>query len=258
MSIGPIGMDLGLQGKVAIVTGAAGGIGRAAAQAFARAGAKVLAVDKDSTKLDQTIEALQGGHHGLAIDLTQSGAGERVVETATDQFGSVDVLAHIAGVIRRRYTISQVTEEDWDVQLDTNLKASFFLCRAAAEQMRNQGRGGRIVTLSSQAWWSGGFGGSLVYAASKGGIVSLTRGLARTYGSAGITVNSVAPGLVRTPMVTGDDFSKETMQDLVRSTPLGRIAEPEEIASVILFLASTQASFVSGATINVSGGLLMY
>lgn len=250
--------DLGLRDKVVVVTGAAGGIGGAGVEAFARAGARILAVDKDSTKLDQVLQSTPGAHRALGVDLTDARSADEIVRAAISEFGGIDVLAHIAGVIRRRYSISDVTVEDWDAQLDTNLKASFFLCREVAEQMRKQGRGGRIITLSSQAWWTGGFGGSLVYAASKGGLVSLTRGLARTYGPSGITVNSVSPGLVRTPMVISNEFSSDTMRDLIATTPLGRIAEPEEIANVVVFLASAQASFISGATVNVSGGLLMY
>ena len=158
---------------------------------------------------------------------------------------------------RRRNNIDDVSEDDWDFQLDTNLKTTFFLCRAAARAMREQGRGGRIITFTSQAWWTGGFGGSVVYAASKGGIVSMTRGMARSYGPYGITVNTVAPGQVITPMLM-DGLSEETFQAMNRATPLGRAAEPHEIAGTVVFLASDHAAFISGATINITGGFLMY
>ena len=150
-----------------------------------------------------------------------------------------------------------MTEADWDLQLDLNLKGAFFLCRTVANAMRAQGTGGRIITFTSQGWWTGGFGGSVVYAASKGGIVTMTRGLARTYGPDGITVNSVAPGLVDTPMLM-DDLPEETFLALTKATPLGRVATPEELAGTVVFLASRHATFISGATINVSGGFLMY
>lgn len=250
--------DPGLTGKVVVITGAVGGIGSAAAKLFAQNGSLVVAVDRSQTAIDALLEGLGPGHLGLAIDLVESGAPQRIVEAAVGQFGAIDVLAQVAAVLRRRHHITEVTEDDWDTQLDINLKSSFFLCRAVAERMVKQGSGGRVITFSSQGWWSGGYGGSVVYAASKGGVVSMTRGLARTYGAHGITVNAVAPGLVRTPMLLDGSMSEESLQRLIDDTPLGRLAEPEEVANVILFLASKQASFVSGATINVSGGLLMY
>jgi NAD(P)-dependent dehydrogenase (short-subunit alcohol dehydrogenase family) len=133
----------------------------------------------------------------------------------------------------------------------------FFLCRAAGRAMIEQGQGGRIVTFTSQGWWTGGFGGSVVYAASKGGIVSVTRGLARTFGPHGITVNAVSPAQVDTPMLmTG--LRPEVLEGMLKQTPLGRIAEPEEIAGTVVFLASQHAGYNTGATINISGGFLMY
>jgi NAD(P)-dependent dehydrogenase (short-subunit alcohol dehydrogenase family) len=160
-------------------------------------------------------------------------------------------------VLRRRNDLEEVTEEDWDVQLDTNLKAGFFLNRAAARIMREQGRGGRIVNFTSQGWWTGGFGGSVVYSASKGGIVSMTRGLARTFAPDGITVNAVSPGAVDTPMLRGG-LSDEQLAAHVAAVPMGRMASPEELAGTVVFLASRHASYITGATINVSGGWLMY
>jgi NAD(P)-dependent dehydrogenase (short-subunit alcohol dehydrogenase family) len=123
--------------------------------------------------------------------------------------------------------------------------------------MVEQGDGGRIIAFTSQGWQTGGFGGSVAYAASKGGIVSMTRGMARTYGPHGITVNTVSPGLVETPMLT-DGLSDEVYDSLKRQTPLGRVAEPHELAGTVVFLASRHAGYISGATINVSGGFLMY
>ena len=123
--------------------------------------------------------------------------------------------------------------------------------------MVEQGAGGRIIAFTSQGWQTGGFGGSVAYAASKGGIVSMTRGLARTYGPHDITVNTVSPGLVETPMLT-DGLSDEVYESLKRQTPLGRVAEPHELAGTVVFLASRHAGYISGATINVSGGFLMY
>src|SRR5436190_972570 len=162
---------------------------------------------------------------------------EALLRRALDTFGRLDALAHLAGVIVRRADLDEVTEADWDTQLDVNLKASFFLNRAAARLFREQGRGGRIVNFTSQAWWTGGFGGSVVYAASKGGIVSMSRGLARTYASHGITVNTVAPGAADTAMFSGNQ-SPEQIESFVRGIPLGRIAAPEELVGAVLFLCS--------------------
>ena len=248
----------GLEGKGVIVTGAAGGIGRKVAEAFATTGARVMAVDLTQDGVDAVVAGLEGrGHVAVGTDLRDLAGHDLLMARARAELGSLDVLAHLAAVLRRLNNIDDVGEDDWDFQLDTNLKATFFLCRAAARAMREQGRGGRIITFTSQAWWTGGFGGSVVYAASKGGIVSMTRGMARSYGPYGITVNTVAPGQVITPMLM-DGLSEETFQAMNRATPLGRAAEPHEIAGAVVFLASDHAAFISGATINITGGFLMY
>jgi NAD(P)-dependent dehydrogenase (short-subunit alcohol dehydrogenase family) len=248
----------GLEGKGVVVTGAAGGIGAAVARAFATSGARVLAVDLDEARLDELLPSLTGtGHSRLAWDLRDVAGHDELVERARDALGGIYALANLAAVLRRRYSIDEVTEEDWDVQHDINLKAAFFLCRAVGRAMIAAGEGGRIVTFTSQSWWTGGFGGAVVYAASKGGIVSMTRGLARTFGPHGITVNAVSPGQVRTPMLmTG--LQPEVLESMRAQTPLGYVAEPEELAGTVVFLASQHARYITGATINVSGGFLMY
>ena len=248
----------GLEGKGVMVTGAAGGIGREVARAFSTTGARVMLVDREQEAADRVLAELEGGGHvAVAADLTRFSAHEGLIRRARDELGSLYVLAHLAAVLRRRKTVDEVTEEDWDFQIDTNLKAAFFLCRAAARAMVEQGRGGRIITFTSQGWWTGGFGGSVVYAASKGGITSMTRGLARTYGPHQITVNAVSPGQARTPMLM-DGLDPAVLESMTKATPLGRVAEPEEIAGTVVFLASDHARFITGATVNISGGFLMY
>ncbi|HLI14801.1 MAG TPA: SDR family NAD(P)-dependent oxidoreductase [Acidimicrobiales bacterium] len=251
-------LGAGLESRAVIVTGAAGGIGREVAKAFAAAGAKVLAVDRPGADAGGLLESLEGTDHRYrAVDLGDLSTHDALVAEARSAFGELYALVHLAAVLRRQQHLSDVREEDWDFQVDTNLKATFFLCRAAAEAMVEQGRGGRIITFTSQGWWTGGFGGSVVYNATKGGIVTMTRGMARTYGPHEITCNSIAPGQVRTPMLlTG--LSDEVLETMTRATPLGRIAEPEEIAGVAVFLASRHAAFITGATINITGGFLMY
>ena len=248
----------GLEGQGVIVTGAAGGIGRATAEAFATAGARVMAVDLRQAAADEVVEGMEGdGHIAVGLDLRDLDAHGALIARAYDELGSLKALAHLAAVLARRDSVAEVTEADWDFQLDTNLKASFFLCRAAADAMIEAGGGGSITLFSSQGWWTGGFGGSVVYCASKGGIVSMTRGLARTYGPHQIRVNAIAPGLVDTPMLM-DDLEPEVFEALKAATPLKRVAAPSELGGVVVFLAGDHASYVSGATLNVSGGFLMY
>lgn len=249
----------GLEGKGVVVTGAAGGIGREVVKGFAAAGARVCAVDLELAATQALLDGLDEPERHLAVaaDLADLAGHESLLRRVIDELGRFDVLAHLAAVLRRRFTVDDVSEDDWDAQLDTNLKAAFFLHRTAARLMKEQGRGGRIVNFSSQGWATGGFGGSVAYAASKGGIVSMTRGLARTYAADGITVNSVSPGGVDTPMMRGGQ-TDEQLAEFVKMIPLGRLAGPRELAGPVVFLASDHASYITGAVINVSGGQLMY
>ena len=248
----------GLEGRGVIVTGAAGGIGRAVTEAFAATGARVMAVDLRQEAVDEVVAGLEGtGHVAVAADLADLAGHDALIRRAREELGGLYVLANLAAVLRRRDSLAEVTEEDFDLQLGVNLKAAFFLCRAAGAAMIEQGRGGRIITFSSQGWWTGGFGGSVVYAASKGAVTTMTRGLARTFGPHGITVNTVSPGQVNTPMLmTG--LAPEVYETMKKETPLGYVAEPEELAGPVVFLASDHAKYITGATLNVSGGFLMY
>ncbi len=255
---GGLRLGAGLDGKGVLVTGAAGGIGRAMAEAFAACGARVCAADLDGDAARALVTSLpdSGRHLAIAVDLTDLGRHESLLDQAQERLGGVNALVHAAAVLRRR-PISEITEHDWNLHVDTNLKASFFLNRAVAERMKARGRGGRIINITSAGWWSGGTHGSTVYAATKGGLVSMSRGLARQYGPDGILVNCIAPGLVDTSMLRGG-LTDEDLAALVRACPLGRMAAPAEIATVAVFLASEHASYVTGATINVTGGSLMY
>ena len=248
----------GLEGRGVILTGATGGIGSAVATGFAAAGAKVLAVDLIQGRLDEVVGGLEGsGHLGVAADLRDIGSHEALVQRAVAEFGEVYVLANLAAVLRRRGSLDEVTEDDWDFQHDINVKSAFFLARTAGNAMIAAGKGGRIILFSSQGWWTGGFGGSVAYASSKGGVTTMCRGLARTYGPHQITVNCVSPGQVHTPMLmTG--LAPEVYEAMKRQTPLGYVAEPEEIAGPVVFLASDHAKYITGSTLNVSGGFLMY
>jgi NAD(P)-dependent dehydrogenase (short-subunit alcohol dehydrogenase family) len=251
-------LGAGLEGKGVIVTGAAGGIGKAVAQAFSTTGARVMAVDLDQARVDEVVATFEGsGHVGVAADLRDMSSHAPLVERAQRELGNLYVLSNLAAVLRRRGSLDEVTEDDWDFQHDVNLKAAFFLARTAGNAMIAQGQGGRIILFSSQGWWTGGFGGSVAYAATKGGVTSMCRGLARTFGPHRITVNCVSPGQVHTPMLmTG--LAPEVYEAMKKQTPLGYVAEPEEIAGPVVFLASEHAKYITGSTINASGGFLMY
>jgi NAD(P)-dependent dehydrogenase (short-subunit alcohol dehydrogenase family) len=248
----------GLEGKGVIVTGAAGGIGREVALAFAKVGARVAAVDINAAGVNELIAGMEGGPHlAQSVDLRDLGSHEPLVAEVLEKFGRIDVLVNAAAILIRRANVDEVTEEDWDLQHDINLKAGFFLNRAMGRALKAQGRGGRIINFTSQGWWSGGFGGSVVYAATKGGIVSMTRGLARTYAKDRITVNAVSPGAADTAMLRSG-LSEDQLAQQIAQIPIGYMAQPSELAGTVLFLASDHAGYITGATINVSGGWLMY
>jgi len=248
----------GLEGKSVLVTGGTGGIGREVCLAFAAAGSRVAIVDLDQPRVDAVLAELEGGPHlGIAYDLKPVGGHPALIEKVVGEFGRLDVLVQTAAVLIRRPSVFEVSEADWDMQHDVNLKASFFMCQAAARTMKEQGSGGRIVNFTSQGWQSGGFGGSVAYAASKGGIVAMTRGLARSLAKDGITVNAVSPGAADTAMMRSG-MDDAALSATVAQIPLGYMAAPSELAGTVLFLASNHAGYITGATINVSGGWLMY
>jgi NAD(P)-dependent dehydrogenase (short-subunit alcohol dehydrogenase family) len=253
------GWTLGLEGRGVVLTGGVGDIGREVAKTFALAGARVAVVDRDVAECEEVVAGLPSPdrHLALGTDLREVGEHDQLFRNTETAFGRVDVLAHLAAVLRRRVTIDEVTEQDWDDQVDLNLKATFFLNRAAIRYFKERSVPGRIINFSSQGWWTGGYGGSIVYNATKGGIVSMTRGLARSVGPEGITVNAVAPGGVDTAMMRSG-MTDAQLDAFTEMIPLGRLGTPAEMAGVVAFLASDHASFITGATINVSGGQLMY
>lgn len=248
----------GLENKVVVVTGASSGIGRATALLFERVGARVCATAQDEEGLETLAKEMQDSsrHLYLAVDIEKSKDCEGIITRTFDHFGEVLVLAHVAGALRRK-PLYDVTEEDWDYQLNVNLRAGFFLNRAAGRAMIERKIPGRIINFTSTSWMMGPLYGSDAYVAAKGGVVSMSRGFARQFGPHGIRVNVVAPGQVNTPMQHVDN-SPELVAATAAASPLGRMGEPDELARVTVFLASDNASFIHGATINVSGGTLLY
>lgn len=249
--------DSGLVGRVVIVTGAAGGIGSAVCRALAECGAIVAGVDRPDSTLARTMAGLPGtGHVAIEEDLSRVASHGVIIDTAK-KAGTIVGLAHIAAVILRNNDLYSITEEEWDIQFDVNVKATFFLNRAFAEELRSTGSRGSIVNFASQGWWTGGIGNSIPYSASKGSVVSLTRGLAKTLAPDGIRVNAVAPGAVETAMMR-DGLSDAARSAFVDTVPMGRVADPDELAGAVLYLLSDSSSYVTGTVLNVSGGQLIY
>ena len=249
--------DSGLEGGVVIVTGAAGGIGSAVCRALADAGAIVAGVDRPGAPLAAVIDALPGsGHVSIEADLSRIDSHATIL-SAAGAAGTIVGLAHVAAVILRNNDLYSITEEEWDLQFAVNVKATFFLNRALAAAWREAGTGGSIVNFASQGWWTGGIGNSIPYSATKGAVVSLTRGLAKTLAGDGIRVNAIAPGAVDTMMMR-EGLSDEARAAFIGTVPLGRIAEADELSGAVLYLLSHASTYVTGTTLNVSGGQLIY
>lgn len=246
-------MELELQGRAALITGGGRGIGAAVARTLSREGCAVALVDYGAYPDAEAVaaELCAQGQRALAIraDVTDLAAADAAVATAIRTFGRLDILVSNAG-ISRDGVVWKLSEQAWDEVLAVNLKGAFAYCRAVAPVFRAQ-RSGRVVTVASINGLRGKFG-QANYAASKAGVVALTKTVARELGSAGVTVNCVAPGMVRTEMTA--ILSDEIMQRAEHETVLGRVADPEDVAAVIAFLCSGRARHVTGTVIKVDGG----
>jgi NAD(P)-dependent dehydrogenase (short-subunit alcohol dehydrogenase family) len=246
-------MSSGLAGKVAIVTGAASGIGLECAAALARAGARVACADLDGSAAERAATRLGGDAIGIRVDVTRAEDCARLVEETTGRLGGLDVLVTSAGVFHAT-PFDQITAEEWDRIQAVNLKGTFLACQAALRVMVPNGRG-RIVTIASLGGQTGGLAAGASYAASKAGVVALTKSIARYAGPHGVTANTVNPGVIATPMTAA--WPPEVAERVIAQTPLARMGTAQEVASVVCMLASDATSFVHGAHIDVNGGLLM-
>lgn len=244
----------GLSGKVAVVTGAAGGIARATTLAMAREGARLVLADIDDSGLRGLEDELaQAGVAVVAVraDVTDEEGAGRVVERALAEHGALDVLANVVGGSRPGKTVAELTLGEWRQTVDFNLTSTFLMCRAAIPAMKAVG-GGAIVNVASGAGLHG-MAANPGYCAAKAGVVGLTRALAIDHAADGIRVNCVSPGAVLTPLMRRNRTPQE-IEAMGRAALLGRIAEPDELADVIVFLAGERASYLTGKTIEVDGG----
>ena len=244
-----------LSGKVAIVTGASRGIGRAIAIALAAQGAKVVASARNAEALDKLVAeiAAQGGEAAAVVgDVAVEADANKLIEEAVALFGQVDVLVNNAGITRDGLLL-RMKNEDWDAVLDTNLKGAFMCTRAAAKVMSKQ-RSGRIINISSVVGEMGN-AGQANYCSSKAGLLGLTKSVARELARRNVTVNAITPGFIVTDMTDNmTDDARKTMTDQI---PLGRLGESEDISNAVLFLASDQSSYITGRVLGVNGGMYM-
>ncbi len=248
-------MNTSLEGNVALITGATRGIGAAILKALAAAGATVVGTattEAGAATIQSVIEATGAKGMGAVMNVTDAVQSELVLKSIEEKFGTINILVNNAGITRDTLLI-RMKDEDWTEVIDTNLTAVFRLSRGVMKGMM-KARGGRIINISSVVGFVGN-PGQVNYVAAKAGLVGFTKALAREVGSRNITVNCVAPGFIETDMtksLTDDQVSK-----LVGSVPLGRLGQPDDVAQAVLFLASDHASYITGSTIHVNGGMHM-
>jgi NAD(P)-dependent dehydrogenase (short-subunit alcohol dehydrogenase family) len=246
-----------LHGKAAIVTGAASrrGIGLATARLFAAHGGRVAILDLDAEAASSAARELGASHRGFACDVRRRSDCEEAFERVLGEFGAVDILVNNAG-IAQNLKIMEIDQSNYDRVLDVSLRGTLNMSQSAIPHMRTRRSGSIVCIASIAAQRGGGFFGGPHYAAAKGGVIALAKAMARELGQDRIRVNAVAPALVLTDIFEGK-LTEETKAEVVRTIPLGRLGEPADVANACLFLASELSSYITGATIDVNGGVLM-
>jgi 3-oxoacyl-[acyl-carrier protein] reductase len=240
------------KGKTVIVTGAARGIGRVIAERFSRLGAAVVINDLDQEAVDSVAKELGGQAVGIRGDVTNVVEVKDLFDKTMEKFGRIDILVNNAGITRDGLMV-RMDEKDWDMVLDINLKGAFLMTKAAAKYMMKQ-RSGRIVNISSVVGLIGN-AGQANYSASKAGLIGLTKSSARELASRGVTINAIAPGFIETEMTR--NLSESARENLISQITLNRLGTPDDIASAVLFLASDDASYITGQVLAVDGGIAM-
>jgi 3-oxoacyl-[acyl-carrier protein] reductase len=244
-----------LDGKIALVTGASQGIGEAIARSLAKQGALVVCAARNEQKLNQVAESIhaEGGKADVVtMDLAQGESVRAAIASTLERHGALHILVNNAGITRDKLLI-QMKEEDWDAVLDTNLKGAWIAIQAATRPMMKQ-RYGRIINIASVVGQMGN-AGQTNYGSAKAGLIGLTKSLARELASRNITANAVAPGYIETEMTTG--LSDAVKAEFVSTIPLGRMGTTSDIANAVVFLASEEAGYVTGQSLNVNGGMWM-
>jgi 3-oxoacyl-[acyl-carrier protein] reductase len=246
---------MSLGGRVALITGASQGIGRACALSLAQAGATVAVAARNQDKLNELVREVEGSSGkaaAFALDVSDEEQIKSVVKAALAQFGKIDILVNNAGITRDQL-VMRMKRADWDTVMNTNLTSAYLCTQQVMGSMLKQ-RWGRIINVTS-VFGQTGQAGQANYASSKAGLIGLTMAIAREVGSRNITCNAVAPGFIETAMTSslGDEFK----ENAVKMIPLGRVGTPDDVANAVRFLASEEASYITGHVLNVNGGMLM-
>ncbi|MCK5612513.1 SDR family oxidoreductase [Candidatus Pacearchaeota archaeon] len=247
-----------LSGKVAIVTGAGSGMGKSIAKKLAICGATVIVNDIDTNRIERVlkeIKKLKGEAVGYKVDVSDYSQVEMMMTEIFSKYERINILVNNAGILHRRRSIEDIEDEDWDLVMGVNVKGVFNCSKAVLKYMKKQGSG-KIVNTSSSAGRSTSELGGAHYTASKAAVLGLTRHLAREAAPHNINVNSICPGLIDTPMAR-ETTSKEEMESHKKAIPMDRLGKPEEVADLVLFLASDASSYINGAAIDINGASLL-